>query len=42
MKRLFEEDIEERCSELAKEMYADRGSVIKIKETFALLFSDLQ
>lgn len=41
MKRLFEEDIEQRCSELTKEMYADRGSVIKMKETFALLFSDL-
>ena len=41
MKRLFKEDIEERCSELTKEMYADHGSLIKMKETFALLFSDL-
>lgn len=41
MKRLFEDDIEERCSELTKDMYADHGSLIKMKETCTLLFSDL-
>jgi cardiolipin synthase len=41
LKRRFEEDIEKRCSELTKEMYDQRGAVIKMKETLALLFSDL-
>jgi len=41
LKKRFEEDIDQRCSELTKEMYADRGAMIKMKETVALLFSDL-
>lgn len=41
MKRRYEDDIAKRCSELTREMYADRTAYIKMKETLALLFSDL-
>ncbi|NOQ53215.1 MAG: cardiolipin synthase [Thermoplasmata archaeon] len=41
LKRRFIEDIDERCSELTLDDYKDRSNIIKMKETFALLFGDL-
>ncbi|MCK5252310.1 MAG: cardiolipin synthase, partial [Thermoplasmata archaeon] len=41
MERQYEKEIEEKCSELTLERYAERSNTIKMKETFALLFSDL-
>lgn len=41
MRRNFAEDITHLCTELTRELYATRGAVIKMKGTFALLFSDL-
>lgn len=41
LKKRFLDDIENRCSELTLEDYQARSNTIKMKETFALLFSDL-
>ncbi len=41
MKAQFETEVEDKCSELTMEQYQQRTAVVKMKETFALLFSDL-
>ncbi len=41
LKKRYEDDLENRCSELTLDDYRSRSNIIKMKETFALLFSDL-
>lgn len=41
LKRRYMDDIESRCTELTLEAYKARSRMIKIKETFALLFGDV-